>query len=254
MSEAMSKMKLENEAERKKLEEFMKAQSEDRSRHDREERNRDKGVDHEKERDKWDKSEERDRLAREKREREERERKEREEEEKRQEEERKKKEQEEKEKREQKAREEAARKVRKEREAKKLREELERKERERLRKEREEWDQSWTNYQAQWVKFKASKPRPLTLRQSIPWPVKSGAYGDVAASSVKEFMVMAVPRNGDIAKLMRKECQKWHPDMVDKWLQGTKISEVDRYMLDMICRVVTEVLNKTAGRASDLVD
>ena len=124
---------------------------------------------------------------------------------------------------------------------------------ERAQKEREEWDQSWAKYQDRWVNFRASASREENIRDAIPRPVKSGSYGDVVVSAVQEFMQMAVPRDADTAKLMRKECQKRHPDMVSSWLRGAILTAVDRITVGMICRVVTDVLNKAAGRSSEFL-
>lgn len=199
--------------------------------------------------------EDRDREA--KRQEEERQEKERKEDEKRKKKEQQERERQEKEQqeREQKAREQAAHNERIRQKAQKVREERERKEREKAQQERDEWDRAWAKYQDRWVKFRAAASQTeVNIRDAIPWPVKSGSYSDVGASAVEEFMQMAVPRDADTAKLMRKECQKWHPDMVNSWLRGAEITDVDRIMIGMICRVVTDVLNKAAGRSSEFLD
>ena len=152
-------------------------------------------------------------------------------------------------------REEAAAKERIRQRAQKLREERERKKREKEQKEREEWDQLWAQYQERWVQFKASASdiREGDLRDGIPWPVKSGSYRDVKDSNVKEFFHNTVSRDGDMVKLVRKECLKWHPDRRRTWLRDGRLSDVDKMMVDMICRVVTELLNGSAGRSSEFL-
>jgi hypothetical protein len=76
----------------------------------------------------------------------------------------------------------------------------------------------------------------------------------VNASNVREFLQRAVAKEGNnSSSLLRKECQKWHPDVVDRLLRGVKLTDVDRMMIDMICRVVTELLNKSAGRNSEFL-
>ncbi|KAG9230998.1 hypothetical protein BJ875DRAFT_470709 [Amylocarpus encephaloides] len=104
-----------------------------------------------------------------------------------------------------------------------------REERERVRKakqqmERQEWDQRWTRYQRCWAQFRASETRD---RDSIPWPVKSGAFRDVKAPSAKEFLKRAVPEDASMAKLMRQECRNWHPDTVYRLISGERLSAVD---------------------------
>ena len=138
--------------------------------------------------------------------------------------------------------------------AQKVREDREREKREREQKEREEWDESWTKYQEKWVHFRASPAsREGNIRDTIPWPVKSGSYSDVRASNVKEFLKMAMPRDANVAKIARKECQKWHPDMIYRLLQRSQLTEVDHMMIDMICREVTGLLNSCAGRSDDFL-
>jgi hypothetical protein len=137
--------------------------------------------------------------------------------------------------------------------AQKVREEREREKREREQKEREEWDQSWKKYQELWVHFKASAPGERNVQDAIPWPVKSGSYRDVTASKVKEFLERAVPMDAHRAKLLRKECLKWHPDMICRLLRGYHLTEVNQMMVDMICRVVTDLLNNSAGRSAEFL-
>jgi hypothetical protein len=137
--------------------------------------------------------------------------------------------------------------------AQKLRQEREREERETKQKEREEWGQSWTKYQERWVRFKASTSREGDFRDAIPWPVKSGSYRDVKASNVKEFFERAVPKDANMARVMRKECQKWHPDMINRLPRSSQLTDVDRMMVDMICREITKLLNASADRSAQFL-
>jgi hypothetical protein len=138
--------------------------------------------------------------------------------------------------------------------AQKSREQRQREKREKEQKERDEWDQSWTKYQEGWVHFRTSTaPREGNLRDVIPWPVKSGSHRDVTRSNVEEFLQKAVPSDANVAKVMRKECQKWHPDMIHRLLRGAQLTDVDQMMVDMICRVVTDLLNKSARRSAEFL-
>jgi hypothetical protein len=131
--------------------------------------------------------------------------------------------------------------------AQKLREQRERKEREsaeKAKKEREEWDQAWQRYEERWVSFKAGQCETASIKDSVPWPVKSGLYKDVKASSVREFLKMAVPRDADRSKMMRLECKKWHPDSRHHWVQGKQLAGADLMMVEMICRQATDMLNE----------
>ncbi len=91
------------------------------------------------------------------------------------------------------------------------------------------------------------------MRDEIPWPVKSGSYKDVRDGKVHEFLTKAVPRDANVAKVTRKECQKWHPDAMHRLLRGSQLTDVDQMMLDMICRKVTGLLNASAGRSADFL-
>jgi hypothetical protein len=76
---------------------------------------------------------------------------------------------------------------------------------------------------------------------------KSG--GDVKASNVEEFLKRAVAKEGkNGAKIIKKECLKWHPDALNHMLRGAQLLDVDQMMIDMICQVLTDMLNSSGGR------
>lgn len=142
--------------------------------------------------------------------------------------------------------------------AEERRQDREREKREAELKEQKEFDQAWSKYKSLWTVFRASTSNTASeagsIREAIPWPVKSGSHRDVNASTVRDFLQRAVVKEGDnSSKLLRKECQKWHPDMMNRLLRGVKLTDVDRMMIEMICRVVTELLNKSAGRSSEFL-
>jgi hypothetical protein len=143
--------------------------------------------------------------------------------------------------------------------AQKLREDREREKREKELKEQEEWHQAWSRYQSLWADFRTSISkegvRVGSIRDAIPWPVKSGSYRDVKASNVEEFMRRAPTTEGtNASKVFKKECLKWHPDKLNRLLGDAKIEVPEKIMIDMICRVLTELLDNSAGRKSDFVD
>ena len=179
----------------------------------------------------------RDERERKEREREERERKERESEEQRR-----------------RVREQAARNERVRQRAQKIREECERKKREEAKKERDTREQLWADYQDQWEKFTACESRVGNIGDTIPWPVKGGLKEHVNMSAVQKFMQMALPSDANVSKIMRKESRKWHPDAVKRWLRDSELPQADQERVDMICRVVTDILNKAARRASEFRD
>jgi hypothetical protein len=138
--------------------------------------------------------------------------------------------------------------------AQKRREEREREKREAERREEEEWEQSWIKYQERWAEFRTTPLREGNIRDAIPWPVKSGSYRDVKASNVNDFLKRAVARDASPVKLIRKECKKWHPDSINRLLRDAQLTDADEMMIEMICRVVTDLLNNASGRSSELFD
>ncbi|TVY81965.1 Reticulocyte-binding protein 2-like protein a [Lachnellula suecica] len=135
--------------------------------------------------------------------------------------------------------------------AQKRREEAEQLKRKKEQKEKEEWDQLWTSYQNKWTHFKACASIEGNLRDAIPWPVKSGLYRDVGASKVKDFMQHAMPKDANMRSLIRKECLKWHENGTISRRYKSKLTPADQLMIDMICRVMTDVLDASAGRSAD---
>lgn len=141
--------------------------------------------------------------------------------------------------------------------AQKRREEEERQKREKEQREQEEWTRAWETYQGRWTELRAAtalKDGRRNIRDAVPWPVTSGKFRDVNASNVKEFLQKAVEEekesHGSVAKLLRKECQKWHPDSMSRLLRNLKLelTDAEQMMIDMICRVATEMLNTSAGK------
>ncbi len=142
---------------------------------------------------------------------------------------------------------------------KKRKEEEERRQKEKERREREQrekaenekaaWEQLWANYQQRWDDFKKNPPMVGRVTDGIPWPVRSGLLKDVVASKVEEFMEKAVP-----AGQRKKEILKWHEDKIRSWPRSHELTPADRMVLGMICRVLTEMLNRASARASGLSD
>jgi hypothetical protein len=155
-----------------------------------------------------------------------------------------------------KRREQAAHKERIRQRAQILREEREREKREAERREEEEWTRAWMKYQERWADFKPStgSSREGNIRDAIPWPVKSGSFLDVNPSDVAKFLGKAVARDISPVKLIRKECKKWHPDCIYRLLRDAHVTDADRLRIDMICRVLTDLLNNASGKSSECLD
>jgi hypothetical protein len=130
--------------------------------------------------------------------------------------------------------------------AQQQREERKRQAEEQALRERREWQQAWQSYVTKWAAFKEAKHEssdPRQAQQLIPWPVKSGRFGDLQASSVKTFYRKACP-NADtpaMYKTMQAESLKWHPDKLCMLYRTCTPGDADKLIIDMICRVVLEL-------------
>ncbi|KFY87059.1 hypothetical protein V500_07219 [Pseudogymnoascus sp. VKM F-4518 (FW-2643)] len=134
---------------------------------------------------------------------------------------------------------------RREQEAQKRRE-REQQEREQAVKERREWQQAWQNYVTKWAAFKEAKHEPSTVQQAqalIPWPLKSGRFGDLTAGHVRSFYREACPdaKTTEMFKTMQRESLKWHPDKMVNLYRNCAPGEADKLAIEMICRVVLEL-------------
>lgn len=238
----------ENKDRQKRERELEKERQEkERQEKERQEKERQEKEQEEKER----RERRRQEKEREERERQERERKQREEEEKQREKEERKKrerearEKEEQEKKEKERRESEERNERVRQRAQRAKEERERKEREKAETERKEWDEIWLLYSKRWdgMKICTTKATPETLRDIIPWPVKSGRWGDVTDTAVEEFFQKALPATTDASKksaFMKMECRKWHPDKAPKTCGG-KEDEALYELFNIVARVVIKI-------------
>jgi hypothetical protein len=138
--------------------------------------------------------------------------------------------------------------------AQKIREEKERVKREAERRAEEEWEESWNRYQERWALFRSSTEREGVVKDVVPWPVKSGLYADVKASNVEAFLKRAVKRDANPSRLLRKELSKWHPHIVAHVLGGLVLTDAERMVIDLICRVLTGLMDAVNGKRSELFD
>lgn len=105
-------------------------------------------------------------------------------------------------------------------------------ERERLRQEREEatrqriereWAESWTRYDRDWDRMQRVNTADFDedVRESVPWPVKSGRWQDVNEANVRAFLrqapdgVASNPRR--FRSLLRRQALRWHEDRLRHW-------------------------------------
>lgn len=129
--------------------------------------------------------------------------------------------QEEERRREEAARQEEARREREREETRRRREEA-RADRERQQRERiaREWSESWTRYERDWENMQRRGIDTLdkAVKDSVPWPVKSGRWQDVNEANVRAFLRHAPddasenPRR--FRSLLRRQSLRWHMDIL----------------------------------------
>ncbi|KFY58966.1 hypothetical protein V496_05898 [Pseudogymnoascus sp. VKM F-4515 (FW-2607)] len=138
---------------------------------------------------------------------------------------------------------------RRQQEARKRREREQQERREQAMKERREWQQSWQNYVTKWSAFKEARQEPSTVQQAqalIPWPTKSGRFGDLTEGNVISFYCEACPEAKTAAMFitMQRENLKWHPDKMVNLYRNCAPSGADKLAIEMICRVVLDLREK----------
>ncbi|PVH99184.1 hypothetical protein DM02DRAFT_672846 [Periconia macrospinosa] len=112
-------------------------------------------------------------------------------------------------------------------------------------KERQEWHQAWLRYVSQWeqIKKNGTKGTSEKLRETIPWPVKSGNYKDVSEAAIEEFFQKALPQDADSAltlAYMKAECLKWHTDRIPRMF-GTIEDETLTRLFNTVAQVVVRL-------------
>ena len=136
--------------------------------------------------------------------------------------------------------------------------EQERKAKDQAAKQKREWQQAWHSYVTNWVTFKNLKDdeKPKTVeeaRRMIPWPTKSGEFRDVTRANVLEFYRNACPDAGEpdkLARMMRMESLKWHPDKFGLLYHDCEVEEVDKEVMKVICLVVLDLKEKADNAKS----
>ena len=125
--------------------------------------------------------------------------------------------------------------ARRERERRRIEKEVRRSLRagEERRREREGRDR-WSEYLRAWTDWNGST-------EGIPWPVKSGARRDVSEDAVKTFLFGGLKRQDvredELAKGLRDERIRWHPDKMQQKLGG----EVDAELMKDVTAIFQTV-------------
>ena len=92
--------------------------------------------------------------------------------------------------------------------------------RERAEKEQQEWQQSWETYERDWAKMSRINTSKIDedVKDSVPWPVKSGKWQDVNPENVKRFIQHAPDGVFDnhrrLRSLLRRQAVRWHEDKI----------------------------------------
>ncbi|QSZ29177.1 hypothetical protein DSL72_003688 [Monilinia vaccinii-corymbosi] len=95
------------------------------------------------------------------------------------------------------------------------------------RRSRKVWATKWKNYIERWEELARSSSK-VTV-ESIPWPVESGNRKDITVEEIKRFFLYA-PTSGQatglpLAKTLKVERVRWHPDKIQQKLGGQDIDE-----------------------------
>lgn len=95
------------------------------------------------------------------------------------------------------------------------------------RKTRKAWTEKWDAYVQKWETL--GKGGVKVAIASIPWPVESGRWKDVALKEVEKFFLYAPsagqPTEAQLGKILKAERVRWHPDKIQQKLGGQDVSE-----------------------------
>ena len=92
--------------------------------------------------------------------------------------------------------------------------------RERAQQEQQKWEQSWETYNGDWANMARINTSELDedVKDSVPWPVKSGKWQDVNPENVNKFIKHAPDGIFDnhlrLRSLLRRQAVRWHEDKI----------------------------------------
>ncbi len=98
------------------------------------------------------------------------------------------------------------------------------------RKSRKAWGDKWDAYTQKWESLgKGAAPGKIHIA-SIPWPVESGKRADTTELKEIERFFLNAPTSGQpteaqLAKVLKVERVRWHPDKIQQKLGGQDVSE-----------------------------
>ena len=141
--------------------------------------------------------------------------------------------------------------ARRQREARQRAEAQARIERERSQRERisREWSESWARYERDWANMQRLDTSTLDedIRESVPWPVKSGRWQDVNEANIRAFFCRAPDDAAENPRrfllVLRRQTLRWHEDKLRQFFP--------RVAGDAECRrlanVIIQMLNGLKG-------
>lgn len=167
---------------------------------------------------------------------------------------------------EEKARREAARKererlakesAREEREAEEFRRKVEASlKRGQERKSRKAWGDKWHAYLQRWESLGQGAVNGKIHLASLPWPVESGKRADATEPTAIERFFLHAPTSGQpteaqLAKVLKAERVRWHPDKIQQKLGGQDVSEDVMQAVTAVFQAIDRLWNEVrdAGRS-----
>ncbi|KAJ5054441.1 uncharacterized protein L3040_000715 [Drepanopeziza brunnea f. sp. 'multigermtubi'] len=98
------------------------------------------------------------------------------------------------------------------------------------RKSRKSWGDKWDAYIQKWESLGQGAATGKIHIASIPWPVESGKRADATELKEIERFLLNAPTSGQptetqLAKVLKVERIRWHPDKIQQKLGGQDVSE-----------------------------
>lgn len=89
-----------------------------------------------------------------------------------------------------------------------------------------EWTQRWKDYE---MAFEDLRVPSKAAAWKVPWPVFKGIKEDLKREEIEEFFLNAPtsgqPEEADLAKILKSERVRWHPDKIQQKLGGHGVDE-----------------------------
>jgi len=107
-----------------------------------------------------------------------------------------------------------------------------------------EWAASWSRYIRDWTNMARVDTSDLdeNIKDSVPWPVKSGTWQDVSERNVLEFFRHAPDGVGDnpikFRTLMRQQALRWHEDKLRQRFRKIAQDEECLSLATLVMRVI----------------